>query len=97
MKNQDGYQPPTKTNVEVVAPLFRTSPTDYCTLYTVLCLAQDISALVVGPERWTLITLDLDLYQRALQLQESVKNKYWVLRAGLLHIIFAVLHGLGKT
>lgn len=97
IKNQDGYQPPTKTNVEVVAPLLRTSPTDYGTLYTVLCLAQDISAVVIGPERRTLITLDLDLYQRAIQLKESVKNKNWVLRAGLLHIVFAVLHGLGKT
>lgn len=50
IKNQDCYQLPEKNNVEVVAPLFRRSPTDYGTLYTVLCLAQDISAEVVGPQ-----------------------------------------------
>ena len=97
LRNSDTYQTPVKTNVEVVAPLFRTSPTDYSTLYTVLCMAQDISCVVVGPDRRTVITLDLDLYQRALQLQESVKNRNWVLRAGLLHLTFAALHGLGKA
>ena len=97
MKNADNYQAQTKTNIEVVAPLFRTSTTDYKTLCTVLCLAQDISAVVMGPNRRTLITLDLDLYQRALKLRESAKNKNWILRAGLLHVIFAVLHALGKT
>ena len=56
-------------NTEVIAPLLRTSPTDYSTLYTVLTLTQDISSYVVGPQRRTLITLDLDLYQRALQIQ----------------------------
>ena len=39
-----------QTNSEVVAPLFKTSPTDYATLYTVLMLTQGISAFVVGPE-----------------------------------------------
>ena len=86
-----------KTNTEVVAPLLRTPPTDYSTLYTALMLAQGISAVVVGPERKTLITLDLDLYNRALQIQESVCNTNWILQAGTLHIVFAALHSLGKT
>ena len=71
----------TLTNTEVLSPLFRTSPTDYATLYTVLMLTQGISAFVVGPARRTLITLDLDLYQRALKIQQSVGNSNWVLRA----------------
>ena len=86
-----------KTNTEVIAPLFKTSPTDYTTLYTVLMLTQGISAFVVGPERKTIITLDLDLYNRALQIQQSVGNTNWILRAGVLHIVFAALHALGKT
>ena len=86
-----------KTNTEVVAPLFKTSPTDYGTLYTILSLTQGISASVVGPERRTVITLDLDLYSRAIQIQESVRNRNWILRAGELHIAFAALQGLGKT
>lgn len=42
---------PTRTNVEVIAPLFKTSPTDYGTLFTVLRLSQRISASVIGPQR----------------------------------------------
>lgn len=87
----------TPTNTAVVAPLFKTSPTDYGTLYTVLRLSQGISATVVGPHRKTLITLDLDLYSRALKIQQSVGNANWILRAGALHIAFAALHALGKT
>ena len=86
-----------RTNTEVIAPLFKTSPTDYVTLHTVLMLTQGISAFVVGPERKTLITLDLDLYSRAIQIQQSVGNNNWILRAGILHIVFAALHALGKT
>ena len=85
------------TNTEVITPLYKTSPTDYGTLYTVLALTQIISSVVVGPERKTIITLDLDLYSRALQIQQAVGNNNWVLRAGVLHIVFAALHSLGKT
>ena len=41
------------TNTDVVAPLFRQSPTDYATLYTVLSLTQNISAVVVGKDKKT--------------------------------------------
>ena len=60
-------------------------------------LTQGISAFVVSPERKTLIMLDLDLYNRALYIQQSVRNTNWILRAGVLHIAFAALHALGKT
>ena len=85
-----------RTNTEVIAPLFKTSPTDTSTLYTVLML-RGISALVVGPERKTIIPLDLDLYSRAVQIKQTVGNTNWILRAGVLHIVFAALHALGKT
>ncbi len=81
----------------MIAPLFKTSPTDYGTLYTALKLSQDISATVIGPHRETLIILDLDLYVRAFKIQQSVGNSNWILRAGTLHIIFAALHALVKT
>lgn len=64
----------TCTNTAVIAPLFKSSPTDYGTLYTALQLTQGISATVVGPHRKTLITLDLDLYSRALKIQQSFGN-----------------------
>ena len=53
------------THSEVIAPLFRTSPIDYSTLYTVLKLTQEISAFVVGSKRQTVTTLDLNLYSHA--------------------------------
>ena len=88
---------PVKTNTEVVSPILQTSPTDWGTLYTVLCMAQNISAVVVGPNHRVVITLDMDLYKRAIQLQESVKNKHWLLQPGHLHKFFADLHALGKV
>jgi len=59
-------------------------------------LTQGISASVVSPERRTLITLNLDLYSRAMKIQQSVGTN-WIIRAGVLHIVFAALHALGKT
>ena len=87
----------TRTNTEVIATLFKTSPTDITTLYTVLLLTQGVSAVVVCPERKTILTLDLDLCSRALQIQQTVGNTNWVLPVGVLHIVFAALHALGKT
>jgi len=62
-----------------------------------LQLTQGISAAVIGPERKTLITLDLDLYARALKIQQAVGKTNWILRARVLHILFAVMHAVGKT
>ena len=84
------------TQVAIIAPLFRRPPTDYKTLYTALCLAQDISAYVVGPGHKTVITLDLDLYERALRLQSATENTNWILRVGELHACFASLHAIAK-
>lgn len=88
---------PCQTKSEVIAPLLRKPPTCFGTLYTALMMSQGISADVVGPHRKTIITLDLDLYYRAINIQESTNNRNWVLCAGTLHIIFAVQHALGKT
>ena len=88
---------PTKTNSEVVSPIVRNSPKDWSTLYTILCTAQEISTVVIGPNHLVVITLDMDLYKCATQLQESIKNKHWLLQHGHLHKIFADLHALGKV
>ena len=84
------------TNREVIVPLFKHSPTDYATLYTVLMLTQNISAVIVGHERRTVITLDLNLYERAMKILQSTGNSNWVLRAGELLIYMAALHDLAK-
>ena len=84
------------TNSEVVATLFKTSPTDYATVYSVLTLTQEISAVVVGTARRIIITPDLYLYERAFNIQQSAGSNRWVLKAGELRLCFAALHGLGK-
>ena len=48
----------------MIAPLIRSPSVSPQTLYTVLCLAQKIIVSVVGIHRRTVITLDLDLYER---------------------------------
>ena len=85
-----------RTQSSIVAPLLRRPPTDHQSLYTALCQAQGISAFVVGPEHKTIITLDLDLYERALKLQSSTRNTNWILRVGELHACFASLHAIAK-
>ena len=88
---------PQETNHGAIAPLLRSSPTSPQALYTALCLAQKINACVMGNGRTTVITLDLDLYERAVKIRATTGNKeYWVLRLGELHIMFALLKALGK-
>jgi len=72
------------TNSEVVAPLFKMTPTDYATLFSVLSITQEFSAVVIGPEGHMIITLDLALYEQALKIQQSEENN-WVLR--LEHVV----------
>ena len=96
MQSLQGEVRPKLTQSSIVAPLFRRPPTDFAALYTVLCQAQGISAFVVGSDHKTVITLDLDLYERALKLQSSTSNSNWILRVGELHACFASLHAIAK-
>ncbi len=86
-----------KTNVGVVAPIIRCSPTQWPGFYTALMRAQHISVNVVGPDSPTIITLDLQLYEKAQKLmsREDMKGKF-VFRIGELHTIFSSLKALGR-
>eukprot|EP00794_Sanderia_malayensis_P013484 gene13484-14881_t len=86
-----------QTNAGVVAPILRTSPTSSETLLMALKLAMNINAVVVGTNRKTIITLDQDLYERAVKIRSSEKiNDNIVLRMGELHVVFAMLKALGR-
>ena len=88
---------PVKTNHGVVAPLLRSPPTSPQTLYTALCLAQKINSRVLGDGKSTVLTLDLDLYERAVKIRANTNNiGNLILRMGELHIMFALLKSLGK-
>ena len=51
-------------------PLYLGSPTDWTNLYSALKTAQGINVAVTGNKK-TIITLDLQLYSKAMQLQEK--------------------------
>lgn len=55
--------------------------------------------LAMGPDWKTVITLDMDLYERAKQLEmarDDCKGK-WVLRLGEMHTVMTALRAAGNT
>ena len=75
-------------------PLLKTSPTDWSTLYTALKICQGISTTIT-PNKRTIITLDLQLYIKAIQLSDKIGDEIF-LRVGELHVLFAMSHAIGK-
>ena len=86
------------TNVYVL-PLVPAPANEWKTLLTVLQQAQHINTQVVGPDRKTVITLDMDLYSRALKLQtlKPDMHKNGILRIGKFHTVLCTLRALGST
>ena len=81
-------------NVGICAPLYRRSPTDWPVLLTILMQAQQINCMAVGDGCRPVITLDGDLYHRAVRLKDY--KSQWCIRLGCLHIVIAALKCLGK-
>ena len=101
--SSSGYQaliqdkPKFTTNIAPL-PIIPHPVSDWGTVYTALKLAQGISVDVLGPNRKTTITLDLALYEKAVQLTGSrpdLQNKF-NLRLGELHVVKAHLLCLGS-
>lgn len=82
------------SNVAIVAPLYRRSPTEVPILMDILKRAANISALTVGEDKRTIITLDGDLYGRAVKIANY--KSQWIIRLGSLHTVIAALKCLGK-
>lgn len=86
-----------KTNIGVL-PIIPHPVTDWSTVFTALNIMQRISIDVQGYQRLTTISLDLALYEKALQVVQSnneLCNKF-NLRLGELHILMAHLRGIGS-
>ncbi|KAG1678148.1 hypothetical protein GQR58_013549 [Nymphon striatum] len=81
-------------NVGIAAPLYRRSPTEWPVLLTILMQAQNINCITVGEGSRPIVTLDGDLYDRAVKIIDY-KEK-WCIRLGALHITMAALKCLGK-
>ena len=77
-------------------PLYPGSPTDWSNLYESLKICQHIST-VISPSSKTIISLNLQLYSKVLQLLANYGVKqHFVFQPRELHIVFAVLHAMGK-
>ena len=71
-------------------PLIAAPAHQWQTLLTVLLLAQRITAKVIGPDRKTVVSLDMSLYKTAKQLQMAQDDMdHLILCPGELHIVMA--------
>lgn len=77
-------------------PLIAAPVTEWPTLLTTLMQAQNIAVHVAGPQRKTVITLDMGLYQpsKKLQMARNDLNNI-ILRVGELHVTIAQLRTIG--
>ncbi|KAK3708724.1 hypothetical protein QZH41_004431 [Actinostola sp. cb2023] len=77
-------------------PLIAAPVHEWNTLLTTLMQAQAITTKVMGPERKTVISLDMGLYQPAKKLQMARNDlNHLVLRPGELHVVMAQLRTIG--
>ena len=80
-----------------VLPLIAAATYEWQTLVTVLKHTEQINCVVVGPNRKTVVTLDMALYERAKQLEmtrDDCKGK-WLLRLGVMRM--AALRAVGNA
>ena len=72
------------------------SPTDWGNLYSAIKEAEHLNE-EIAPGTKTVISFDLQLYSKAIQLQSKPDvNERFVFRIGELHVVFTVLKILGK-
>ena len=88
--------PPDRLTTIATLPLIKSPPTDLSTLYTALKSCQGISTLIT-PGKKTIITLDLQLYIKAMQLstKDEIEKNYFF-RIGELHAVFAMSKAIGR-
>ncbi len=96
-----GYKSLISDNLHVTRvstpPLIAAPAHEWNTLLTVLMQAQAINTKVVGPNRKTVISLDMGLYQPAKKLQMHRSDlDHIILRPGELHIVMALLRTIGS-
>ena len=78
-------------------PLIPAPSSNFSAVFTALKASQSITEFANGVDSKTVVTLDLDLYERAVQIVHSnheMRNKI-ILRLGALHIVFAHIRAIG--
>ena len=87
---------PTHVTKVGALPLIAAPAHEWPTLLTILMQEQHITTKVVDPDRKTVISLNMGLYQPAKKLQMSRQDlQHLILRAGELHIVMAELRTIG--
>ncbi|MES9882594.1 MAG: hypothetical protein ABW185_17125, partial [Sedimenticola sp.] len=79
-------------------PLLASPAHEYSTLLNVFRQTQLVSDQIVGPDSPVILTMDMDLYQRALKLQIAKPELQGriILRIGELHTVFCMLRTIGS-
>ena len=80
-------------------PLLAAPVHEWSTILTVLTQAQKITAVVMGENHNTVITFDLQLYEKAVKLQMNKAQEldHLVFRIGEMHTVMASLCALGAS
>ena len=76
-------------------PIIFESPTEWDNLFSSLKKVQKINALL-APGTKTIVTIDLQLYSKALQLESNSEIDNFVIRLGESHVVFTTFKMLGK-
>ena len=80
-------------------PLLAAPAHEWSTMLTVLMQAQKVTAAVLGENRKTIITFDLQLYEMAvkLQLYEAPDLDHMIFWIGKMHTVMTSLRALGTS
>ena len=76
-------------------PIIFGSPTEWDNLFSSLKEVQKINDLL-SPGTKTILTFDLQLYSKVLQLESNSEINNFVIRLGELHVVFTTFKMLGK-
>ena len=78
-------------------PLIPGPASSYSAIYTALKGAQGINVWSCGPDSPTIVSMDLDLYEKVYKLvnsRDDMRGSY-VVRLGELHTVFADIRAIG--
>ena len=89
---------PNKLTRVAMMPLLAARAHEWSTMLTILKQAQKITSIVMGEGRKTVITFDLQLYEKAVKLQmhSAPPLDHLVFRIGETHTVFTSLRALGS-
>ena len=84
------------TNTHCILPIIQGTTTDWSTLYSAIAASAKLN-VNIGQSSKTIISLDLQLYMKCIQLQSIGNiNQNFIFRMGELYTVFCTMKVLGK-